>query len=900
MPKLIKNHKTKKTDSKLERDTRPLPPGWSQHYDKHQNIWFYLNNDAVPVTISYVHPSDARPVLMDHLLDRQSPNEARVATRTNSNQQSAVSVNRSMGSRTTQPIYGSSPKPSVSPAPSGPTPVANTRLPRSDDGQRSSHNPYSRLDRQSSSSINLGAPAPIPPVTTAQNGYPPQLLTYLATGANLSKYSSWDGQTAVPHHTASVSYPVAPSRPSSSRSPNSNAQELTVAKPTSQEPMSAPPGQTQHVSNGAPRRTQSSYLPSTAPSPPAAVLSNSSTSSVGGPRYLVPSMTATPVPVVRPLAIRQRPVTQPAPVSPPSASSRPSSSPNAQWVSDKPKPHRRVSGSGSSTPSLYPSHLTGFVPPQAASTSASPGLTSSPASHSLPPTTNQSSSIAFSYPASHQRSMTQPAHVSTLSAPLSSLPAPNVRRASDRPEPQRHVSASESSTTSSYPSPPKIFSSPSPYVNPVSPPTSYPFPPTTNQSSSTTFSSPTLASHQRSATQLAHVSPPSAIPPPSSTPNVQWISNRPEPHRHVSASESSTSSSYPSPPTKFSSPQMTSTSPSMGSISPPDSHSFPPIANQSSSTTLSSSRIKSLPSTPALTHSTPSQPPTPLYDPMPPTPQAPLSPRTPVASQPAPKGGGFGRKAMLTMAGGAAVGILKGTLKNAMGGGNGLDMNGIVDSVGNVMDGGGDAGGGDLLDGVFNAGDGTNEGSGGRDSGFQLTPWNQDNNPSLNSFFDPSSQGNSDGSDSTSISNQASQLYNQYQQQQQSGPDYVHIAHEAYNLHAQQQHQQAGHHVGPPAGVGQASSGAQHSAPPHAQTVQHGQSHQHSQTYPHGQASQSGQTTQPPQAYNSAQAVQPGPPPGQNQGFKINANHVKQAAKGAILAGRVLAKFNGVNIGNNG
>ena len=849
---------------------------------------FYLNNDAFPVTISYVHPSDARPVLMDHLLDRRSPN----GPRSGANQLPIVSANKSRGPRTPQQIYDSSPNPSAgSPAPSGPTPVANTRLPRSDDGKRNGHNPSSRSDRQSSSSINLGAPAPVPPVTTAQNGYPPQLLTYLATNPNLSKYSNQDGQTAVPRHTALAPYPVAP-RPSSSRGPNSNAQELTVAKPTSREPMSAPPGLTQHVSNGAPHRTQSSYSPNTVPTPPVAVLSPSSTSSVGEPSGLVASTTVTPVSIVRPLAIRQRPVTQPAPVSPPSASLPPSSSPNVQWVSDKHKPHRHASGSESSTPSLYPSHLTGFVPPQATSASLSSGLTS-PASNNLPPTTNQSSSIAFSSPtlASHQRSMPQAAHVSAPSTPSLALPAPNVRRASDRPEPQRYVSTSEMSTPSSHPSPPKFFSSPSQYVNPVSPPTSYPFPPTANQSSSTTFSSPTLASHQRSATQPAYVSPPSAIPPPSPTPNVHWISDRPEPHRHVSAPELSTSSPYPSPPTQFSSPHITSASTSMGSISPPDSYSFPPIANQSSSTTLSS-RLKSLPPTPALTHSTPSQPPTPLYDPMPPTPQAPLTPRTPVASQPAPKSGGFGRKAMLTMAGGVAVGMLKGTLKNTLGGDGGLDMNGIVDSVGDMMDGAGDVDSGDLLNGVFNAGDGTDN-----------------NNPySLDAFFDPSSQGNSDGSDPTSIFNQTSQnLYNQYQQQQQSGPDYVHIAHEAYNqtYHAQQQHQQAGHHVGPPAGAGQASSGAQHGTPLHAQTAQHGQSHQHSQTYPYGQASQYGQTTQPPQAYNtaynSAQAVQPGPesPPGQKQGIKINANHVKQAAKGALLAGRVLAKWNGVNIGNN-
>jgi len=241
------------------------------------------------------------------------------------------------------------------------------------------------------------------------------------------------------------------------------------------------------------------------------------------------------------------------------------------------------------------------------------------------------------------------------------------------------------------------------------------------------------------------------------------------------------------------------------------------------------------------------------------------------------------KNTMSAMAGVAAVGILKGAVSNILGGDDGddLGMNGLVDEIGNMMDGE----------------DGTDEGLGGGDNEFH----HQDNAPYAepsNSYFDPSSQGNNNGPDSTSIFNQTN-LYDQYQQQ--SGPDYAHIAHDQthYASKPQQHHQQTSHYGGAPAVAGQAPSGAQnfsqhntssypaahnayHSGP-HGQAAQYGQSHQHSQTGLPGQTHQPAQTAQPFD---------------QKPGIKINANHVKQAAKGALLAGRVLAKLNGVNLGN--
>jgi hypothetical protein len=84
----------------------------------------------------------------------------------------------------------------------------------------------------------------------------------------------------------------------------------------------------------------------------------------------------------------------------------------------------------------------------------------------------------------------------------------------------------------------------------------------------------------------------------------------------------------------------------------------------------------------------------------------------------------------------------------------------------------------------------------------------------------------------------------------------------------------------------------------------HGSQFQHSQTYSHSQTSPPGQTTQSAQAYGhptypSDQAAHSEPQLAQKQGIKINATHVKQAAKGVLFAGGVLAKLNGVNLSSN-
>jgi hypothetical protein len=88
----------------------------------------------------------------------------------------------------------------------------------------------------------------------------------------------------------------------------------------------------------------------------------------------------------------------------------------------------------------------------------------------------------------------------------------------------------------------------------------------------------------------------------------------------------------------------------------------------------------------------------------------------------------------------------------------------------------------------------------------------------------------------------------------------------------------------------QAAYNAYHNAAPDTQT-----------------ASPQAQTVQPTQMYQSGHLYPPGPTyqgaqqgqqPAHHQGTGINATHVKQFAKGALIAGKILAKVHGVNLGN--
>ncbi|KIM84022.1 hypothetical protein PILCRDRAFT_6866 [Piloderma croceum F 1598] len=469
---------------------------------------------------------------------------------------------------------------------------------------------------------------------------------------------------------------------------------------------------------------------------------------------------------------------------------------------------------------------------------------------------------------------------------------------------------------------------------PVSPPPATPLPrsstftagvPAAPNSSRTSTSSsaapPTLTGHQRARTKPTHAStasvpsPPPPPPPPPPAASLQRTFQMPIPQHHTSDSKSSTPSSYHSPPSHTSPPPVVIPSPPVLASQPP-SYPFPPDANQSSPTTFSSPTMSSLPSTPALTASTSSQPPTPLYSPMSPTLQAPAPSRAPVSSQPASKSRSFGRNAMLGVVGGAAAGIIGGAVLNdVLGGDNSGGFDGIIDGMG----GGGVSGVDGLLDDVLNAG-GTNGVLGG-DGG-------------LPQFLDPSAQ-LSGGLDPTSIFdqiNQSNNPYDQYQQQypqqqqQQTGPDYIDLAHQAYDRihHAQQQHSgesssssggsagvpgYAATSGGAPTTYSQAPSAAQyppqndtfagyqaaynayHNITPHSQTALHGQTYQTSQTTP---TYHPGHLYPPGPTYQGAQQGQPA----HHQGSGINATHVKQFAKGAMIAGKILAKVNGVNLGN--
>ena len=229
-------------------------------------------------------------------------------------------------------------------------------------------------------------------------------------------------------------------------------------------------------------------------------------------------------------------------------------------------------------------------------------------------------------------------------------------------------------------------------------------------------------------------------------------------------------------------------------------------------------------------------------------------------------------------------------------------------------------------------------------------------------YFNPSNQGNIRGFDLTSLYNQ-SNPYDQYQQQtqqqlqvqqQDSGPNYTDITHQAFNkMHQPQQQQdssssavfgvirqqQTRYQAGGSAGRGQAPQNPQEKSTPKAQynlqqlvysgyqapnhtypsgipqTTSQGPVHQPGQTYQHLQAYQLGQTAQPGQtyqhqAYQHSQIAQPSqaPQPGQTyhssqtyqptqpQQLNINPTQVKQYAKGALIAGKLMARLNGLNL----
>lgn len=456
---------------------------------------------------------------------------------------------------------------------------------------------------------------------------------------------------------------------------------------------------------------------------------------------------------------------------------------------------------------------------------------------------------------------------------------------------------------------------------PVSSPHATPFPrsstftagvPATPNPSRTSASSSAAppTGHQRAMTEPTHASTtsvPSPPLPPLPAAGVQQTFQMPTPQHHTRNSQSSTPSSYHSPPSHTSPPPVVIPSPPVLASQPP-SYSFPPDTNQFSPTTFSSPTMSSLPSTPALTASTSSQPPTPLYSPMSPTLQAAAPSRAPVSSQPASKSRSFGRNAMLGVVGGAAAGIIGGAVLNdVLGGDNSGGLDGIIDGMGNMMGGSGNSGVGELLDDVLNGG-GSNSVLGG-DGG-------------LPQFLDPSVQVD-DGLDPTSIFdqiNQSNNPYDQYQQQQQqTGPDYVDLAHQAYDkIHQQHSAESPSSSGGSPGVLGYATTSG--GAPTtYSQAPSTAQFPPQNDTFAGYQAaynayhnitphSQTYQTTQITPAYHPGHLYPPGPTyqgaqqgqhPAHHQGLGINATHVKQFAKGALIAGKILAKVNGVNLGNS-
>jgi len=270
------------------------------------------------------------------------------------------------------------------------------------------------------------------------------------------------------------------------------------------------------------------------------------------------------------------------------------------------------------------------------------------------------------------------------------------------------------------------------------------------------------------------------------------------------------------------------------------------------------------------------------------------------------------RNTLIGLGAGAAVGLVGGAvLNNVINGdnGGGIDMSGFANALPNMDNNGG---GGGLLNGMFdnNGGDGSGSGifqgfgSNGGDGSSYIDPSGQGNSPDWSGL---NSQGQSSSSDQTQYTYQSGG----------SGPNLGHLAGQAWSQFKKyKQHQQ------------QAAASSQHPSQPNsALPVQHvvpqnadpGYQAAHSAYYsgaqqPQSQASYQGHPQQVGhqsqqsqsgapgygQAPGSSQGYGPGQsyqPPSQSQGLNINKTHVKQFAKGAMLAGGLLAKLNGVNIG---
>lgn len=407
----------------------------------------------------------------------------------------------------------------------------------------------------------------------------------------------------------------------------------------------------------------------------------------------------------------------------------------------------------------------------------------------------------------------------------------------------------------------------------------------TLSSAQTQIVTPPIVVHERhSAPTVAHTKA-SSLPP--FNPTAQTSYHSPVTQYFVSGSQPAemlvtAAPGWPQPTTYILPPSSHTSLPH----TQPSSHSFVTANSQFVLTTPTRGSIPSASSQPSMSLHKSSSPVQPI--------QGTAPARATIINHPVSttRGSVFEQKNLMAgLAAGATAGIAGGLLLNSvLGGDGGGDMSGLVGDMGNLMGGSGDNGSG-MLNGIFNGG-GVDASS---DSGGNVP------------YFDSFNQGNGDGPVGTSVfdpSNQSNQ-YTQQQGQQQSGPDFTDIAHQAYTtMHHSQQPQQSFTSVsaGNSGGVGQAyqnthgqtPSGGHH--PQHSivlsyhpshnaynNPLPHGQMLQHNQTQQHGQNPQAGQHTRPLFGQNG----------------KIKPTHVKQFAKGALFAGGILAKLNGVTPSNN-
>ncbi|KAF7982298.1 hypothetical protein HWV62_28970 [Athelia sp. TMB] len=792
-------------------DSRPLPDGWTEHFDEKQKRWFYVEN-VIPPRSSTVHPASLNlsppllapdnpfpPTSIVASIDRMqlavppysmtprggSPAQTGPPSRTGSS--SPTGGSRPQSQSFAQKLYASS----MAKTSHAPSPAATPATPVS------SYGPTSHIQR--GQSINLSVPAPRPVIeNTPAGAYPDRLRSYLAS------QGSSRGQNApqLPPSLSAVHEGPAPSQaapPANQSSPYMQGPpppiDRTISAPAAPTPAAAPPPA---------KATRASMLYASAMSSRNAEAGPSRVSQV--------------------------------------ASAGPSRSESAPFISPVSEMRNTVyalpSHQRADTEPSIPSYNLPSVGPSASHQSqpsyhGSPVAQQDAATYQGRPPRQQPPSQA-----SYRTSMLV-SHVDSSPTDIRS-PGPPQTLPAHAEEPKYDMSLLQGPTQPQAPMPPQA-----PLTQAQEP------------------------SYDMSLLQGASHSPQSP-----STYDASMLQSQ------------AGSSRLPSPPAAGTYVPAMSNSPVQTSPSPSSQmgYPFPPTSPNAGN------------GTPRLSPSSPTSPPTPSYAPMLPTPQdAPPLPPPKDASQPniVNKKKWLTKNTMIGLGAGAAAGIVGGVV-----------LNDVINGNGGGMDSGG------LLGGMFDNNGGNGSGGGifpgfGSDGGDGSSFLDSNNQPDQTQYTYQSSGGGG-GHHLAHLAGQAWKQYKKYQQNhpQQAAPPQQQ-APQSNTSYPTQYPSQSGapppmQHA-PPGNADPGYQAAHNAYYAGTQQPQRQASYQDQQPQTSYQAQQPqpgpsgyGQASGQPQGYGANQSYQPPP---QKQGLNINKKQVKQFAKGAMLAGGVLAKLNGMNIG---